>query len=209
MKKTDTSMTYTIGLRYVLLPTIILLLIACARQETEEFVSAEDIAFQASEQAIVTAANGYALRFQEDGIYMQTPDDMDGWMFKLGGADQAAIQVDDWNENELWYRSIYPKIDLRFYDEGKGNAGYNFRVKAGGDPNQICLTLEGKGQAHIAKQGELVLPTEHGEIRHSIPYAYQEIDGTKQVVTSKFVLKDGCLGFAIGDYDKRYDLIIN
>ncbi len=211
MKNIDTRTTYLAGFRYVLLPSlVILLLMACMRQETAAPPQAKDITFQAEKQAIVTAANGYALRFQEDGnIYMQTPNDIEDWKFRIGGAEQSAIKVDDWSENELWYRNVYPDIDLRFYDEGNGNAGYDFMVKAGGAPEQICLALEGKQTPRLSATGELILPTEKGEIRHSTPFAYQEIKGKKQVVTSKFTLNDGCLGFELGDYDKNYDLVIN
>ncbi|MCB0611461.1 MAG: hypothetical protein KDD12_27305, partial [Lewinella sp.] len=89
---------------------------------------------------------------------------------------------------EVWYDDLYNGIDLRFYDKGSGRAGYDLILEPGTHPDKIRLELKGEGTAYIDGNGELVLPAAEGEIRHSAPYAYQEIDGEKIPVQSKFAL---------------------
>lgn len=208
MKRLDTDIAYLANLLHIPLLILTLCLGACTQQEEKPIAVQADIQFQAHETGISTIADGYALRFQEDGIYLQTPDDMDEWTFQIGGADAASIQIDQWSEKELWYKNIYPKIHLRFFDEGKGNAGYHFHVKTGGEPSQICLALEGKQKPYVSEAGELILPTTKGELRHSKPIAYQTIAGKQQFLACQFTLENNCLGFEVSNYDKAHDLVI-
>ncbi len=111
--------------------------------------------------------------------------------------------------NERIYRNLYEKTDLRVYDKGNGMAGYDFILAPGASSEVICLKFEGEQAAYLDK-GELVQPMEDGsQIRHTVPIAYQEIDGERIGVESAFRLEGDCLGFEVGEYNPDYALTID
>lgn len=106
------------------------------------------------------------------------------------------------------YASVYPGIDLVFYGN-QGHLEYDFQVAPGADPSQAELEFSG-AQAVDVEDGALVIKTPGDDVRLEAPRVYQEIDGRKHPVQAKFVLRGGNrAGFAIGDYDRSRQLIID
>ena len=53
-------------------------------------------------------------------------------------------------------------------------------MRPGADPARIVLGFEGAHKVEVDPQGDLVLSTAHGAIRHRKPFIYQEVDGVRR-----------------------------
>jgi sugar lactone lactonase YvrE len=112
-------------------------------------------------------------------------------------------------------REVYPGIDLVYYGR-QGRLEYDFVVRPGADPAKIALGFEG-AKAGVAPNGDLVLPIAGGEswagekeIRFDKPAVYQMNDGVRQPVAGGFrVAADGRVSFALGEYDRSRELVID
>ena len=106
------------------------------------------------------------------------------------------------------YSNVYPGIDLVFYGN-QGHLEYDFKVSPGSDPAQAELEFNGVRQLNV-KDGALLLRTAGGDIQLEAPRVYQEIAGQKKTVAGAFVLRgNNRAGFAIGDYDRSRELVID
>jgi Beta-propeller repeat len=107
------------------------------------------------------------------------------------------------------YRSVYPGIDLIYYGNQR-QLEYDFVVAPGADPQMIRLGFDGVDQIQIDGQGDLVLQTANGEVRQRKPLAYQEADGVRREIASRYVLKDEQeVSFELGQYDRAQPLVID
>lgn len=130
------------------------------------------------------------------------------------------------------YRGVYPKTDLVFRGSDcltpdapclKSQASrleYDFRIAPGGDPSAIAWRIAPQASRLTPKDsvrldgGDLVIASSGGQFRFLKPVAYQEVNGKKQPVESKYLLhRDSTgatrVGFAIGHYDRRRALVID
>ncbi len=106
------------------------------------------------------------------------------------------------------YANVYPGIDLVFYGK-QGHLEYDFNVAPGADPAQAELEFDG-ARAIGVEDGALVIKTAGDSVRLEAPQVYQEIDGRKQPVPAKFVLRgSNRAGFALGSYDHSRELVID
>jgi hypothetical protein len=107
------------------------------------------------------------------------------------------------------YRSVYPGIDLIYYGAQR-QLEYDFVVAPGADPNLIRLGFDGIDQMEIDAQGDIVLKTTNGEVRQRKPVAYQEVDGSRREIASRYDLKGKQeVGFELGEYDRSRPLVID
>jgi hypothetical protein len=107
------------------------------------------------------------------------------------------------------YGDVYPGIDLIYYGNQQ-EIEYDFVVAAGADPNAIKLTFNGMEQMSVDGQGDLVLQTTDGEVRQRKPVVYQEVDGYRQEVASRYVLtSEREVGFELAAYDRGRALVID
>jgi beta-propeller repeat-containing protein len=119
-----------------------------------------------------------------------------------------------WNRNvasfaKVRYRSVYPGIDLIYYGSQR-QIEYDFVVAPNADPTVIRLSFDGADQIQIDAQGDLVLKTADGEIRQRKPVAYQEVDGRRREVNSRYALNGKQeVGFELGEYDHTRPLVID
>src|SRR5262249_37089038 len=87
---------------------------------------------------------------------------------------------------------------------------YDFNVAAGTDAGRIVLGFDGVQGVSLDAQGELVLHAAGGDIVQQAPVAYQDINGVRQYVASRFTLDAaGNVRFALGDYDHGHALTID
>ena len=104
---------------------------------------------------------------------------------------------------------MYPGIDLIYYGNQR-RLEYDFVVTPGADPNRIRFALQGSGQTTLSPNGDLVVQTTNAEIRMRKPVIYQTIGQERREVNGRFVLLDQHeIGFAVGAYDRRLDLVID
>jgi hypothetical protein len=111
--------------------------------------------------------------------------------------------------SRVTYSGVYPGVDLVFYGTER-RLEYDFTVAPGANPREIRLRFDGADDLGLSSEGELVLQTAAGEIRHERPIAYQESDGSRTGVAATFKkLDDGTIGFEVGAYDPSQQLVID
>ena len=107
------------------------------------------------------------------------------------------------------YPEVYPGVDLIFYGN-QGQLEFDFVVAPGADPHAVALRFDGAEGLDTDPQGDLRLRLEGGEVRLLRPLAYQELDGQRQVVASRYVLGDkGQVRMEVADYDRARPLVVD
>ena len=105
------------------------------------------------------------------------------------------------------YKAVYPGIDLIYYGN-QGHLEYDFHVAPAADPKQIALAFDG-ATARI-DGGDLVLATEHGDVRFQAPRVYQQAGSTQQEIAGGFrQIAENKIGFSLGAYDRSRELVID
>ena len=122
--------------------------------------------------------------------------------------DLGTIVSDEASE-ELWYKGMHEGVDMRVYDKGEGNAGYDLILEPGADPRDIVFLMEGANSASVAENGDLLIEVPDGRFRHSAPIAYQEIGGEKVDVSARFLVGEDRVGFQLGSYNSRFAVVID
>lgn len=121
---------------------------------------------------------------------------------------------DRWRANiPTWSRvrveDIYPGIDLIYYGN-RQSLEYDYIVSPGAKVSSISMAFEGAEKICIDKNGDLVLTTPGGEVRHKKPFAYQEIDGVRHEVAARYVVRGKHrVSFQVARRDPRRPLIID
>jgi hypothetical protein len=113
------------------------------------------------------------------------------------------------NFTKVRYQGIYRGIDLTYYGN-QHQLEYDFVIQPGTDAKQIALGFTGADDIRVDEAGDLVLTIAGREIRQQKPYAYQEVNGAKREVSSRFALTSkNEIGFELGEYDATRPLVID
>ncbi len=131
----------------------------------------------------------------------------------LVGSDTDKWHVDVPTFSQVRYQDVYPGIDVVYY----GNLGrleYDFLVAPEAEPARIRLALHGARQARLDPEGNLVMELETGgELRWERPISYQELNGIRHSVASRYALVEEddafTLAFELGSYDRTRPLVID
>jgi hypothetical protein len=125
------------------------------------------------------------------------------------GSDRSKWHCDVPTSQAVLYKSLYKHIDLKVYGIEK-QIEYDWIVKPGGNPGNIRFQYKGVKGTRLDKEGNLLIETDFGELIHKRPISYQVIDEKKVEVQALFKkIGENIYGFAVGDYDRRYELIID
>lgn len=110
----------------------------------------------------------------------------------------------------LWYRDLYPNIDLCYYGTGRA-LKYDCIVRPGGQLRDVRMACKGINNLTINNAGQLEVATDWGTLIEQRPYAYQLVNGTQIEVPTRFILwNDTTYGFATeGHYRQDLPLIID
>ena len=159
-------------------------------------------------------------------------DEQEGKSNYFIGNDPSQWRADIANYSKVRYRDAYPGVDLVYYGNQQ-QLEYDFVVAPGSDPRSITLdvssasSVSGKRSSaplRIAENGDLLVPTEGGEVRFHKPAVYQvsvstdthEIGGNpadltaKNSVDGRWVLKSrNQVGFEVASYDASRPLVID
>jgi hypothetical protein len=106
------------------------------------------------------------------------------------------------------YTGVYPGIDLIYYGNER-QLEYDFEVHPFVNPSVIQMEFEGVDSIQIAPEGDLVLFTPAGEVRHHRPIAFQRRGTVEEPVDARFVLAGNRVSFHLGDYDPSRLLVID
>jgi hypothetical protein len=106
-------------------------------------------------------------------------------------------------------RNVYPGIDIIYHGDRR-RLIYDVVVAPHADPSRVALIFDGAEGLALASDGSLIIVIGGSSVRHLAPVAYQEFEGQRQVVRSRFVLDGaGQVAFDVGDYDRTRPLVID
>ncbi|MFP5285231.1 MAG: SBBP repeat-containing protein, partial [Thermoanaerobaculia bacterium] len=127
----------------------------------------------------------------------------------LVGNDPAKWRTGIASYQKIQYKEIYPGIDLVFYGNPR-QLEYDFVLAPGVDPQAVRLAIEGADRMEVDPAGDLILHLGEGEVRFRKPIAYQEIEGTRLEVASRYHLTGpDRFGFEVGARDPDRPLVID
>jgi hypothetical protein len=126
------------------------------------------------------------------------------------GKDPAKWRTGIPNYSRVRYSDVYPGIDLVYYGN-QSRLEHDFVVAPGADPAHIQLALDGAERVRIDRDtGDLVLSTDSGELRLLKPVTYQESNGKRMPISSRYrLLADSRIGFTVGHFDHAQPLVID
>ena len=185
---------------------------------------ANEVAFYADTFAgriyVVDDKIRYSLSNLDSGINIAVDERFLNGAINPEGAEKSTAIVnyyvgdrENWRSNLPTYNSVYlgdvwQNVSVELKAHGN-NIEKIFTIRPGGSVENIRISLDGVLQVTVNDSGQLVLKTELGDLVMSEPVAYQEINGVKKHVNVSYVLSGSTYGFEVGDYDKRYSLVID
>src|SRR5262249_13406066 len=116
------------------------------------------------------------------------------------GNDPAQWRTNIHTYARVAYDEIYPGIDLVWYGSQR-QLEYDFVVSPGADPSAIRLNVSGAEQIELDAAGDLLVHAGEQTLRQHKPFVYQDVNGTRQEVASRFVLEGQQVRFAVAAYD--------
>ena len=135
-------------------------------------------------------------------------DEQPGRSNYFSGSDPSG-----WHRSVVHYKrvemsEIYPGIDLVFYGNPQ-ELEYDFVIAPGADPDNILWSISGAQTLSVDHEGDALLTTKAGTVHLHRPVSYQEINGKRKQVASRFECKGRKLHFALGPYDHSKTLVID
>src|SRR2546428_2053105 len=125
------------------------------------------------------------------------------------GNDPAKWRTNIPTYAKVEYRDVYPGVNLVYYGNQR-QLEHDFVVSPGADPKAITLAFEGMDGVAIDGLGDLVLRADGGGVRLRKPFVYQEQDGQRAVIPTRYVLKaERQVAFEVAAYDATKPLIID
>src|SRR2546428_1829274 len=107
------------------------------------------------------------------------------------------------------YRDVYPGVNLVYYGNQR-QLEHDFVVSPGADPKVITLAFEGMDGVAIDALGDLVLRADGGEVRLRKPVVYQDQNGQRAVIPTRYVITaERQVAFEVAAYDATKPLIID
>jgi Abnormal spindle-like microcephaly-assoc'd, ASPM-SPD-2-Hydin/Beta-propeller repeat len=158
-------------------------------------------------------------------------DEQEGKSNYFIGNNPKQWRTDVSNYAQVRYQNAYPGVDLVYYGNQR-QLEYDFVVAPGANPKTIALdiaaqSVAGKGVSgalRLDRNGDLLVPTDGGEVRFHKPLVYQtdNLTSTHNIggdpgsklasnsIDGRWVLKGGTqVGFEIGAYDPSRPLVID
>ncbi len=125
------------------------------------------------------------------------------------GRDPSQWRSDVPNYAMARFHDVYPGIDV-LYRSLDQSVEYDFLLAPGADSSRIRLAFDAEGEVRIDDEGDLVIETSRGDLRHHKPVIYQEADGVREQIAGRYVMVGKqTVGFDVGEYDSTRALIID
>jgi hypothetical protein len=103
------------------------------------------------------------------------------------GNDQTRWRANVPSYARVKYENVYPGVDMLYYGNQQ-KLEYDFVVGPGADPAAIGLAFDGADKTEIDAAGDLVLSMSGSEIRQGKPLCYQEVNGARRIISSRYVM---------------------
>ncbi len=127
--------------------------------------------------------------------------------------DESDWRTEIPNYQTVQMNNVYEGIDLVWRGKEQGGVQYDFVVAPNANPNQIGWDVKGAKEVELTAEGDILIKTEYGDIKQNKPFTYQDANGARQEISSRFVVeKDGGsqrITFELGDYDRSKPLTID
>ena len=123
------------------------------------------------------------------------------------GSDASRWATDVKHFTEVFYRNIFPNIDLKIYSKAS-ELKYDYVLQPGGNVSDISLKYSGAEKMSV-KYGMLYMELSVGTIIEGRPYAYQQINGEVIPVECQYILRGSEVGFKVKNYNKKFPLVID
>jgi len=127
----------------------------------------------------------------------------------LVGGDQSRWCLGVPSFERVRYREIYPGIDLVLYGNSDNSLEFDFVLRPGSDPGSIRLSFDGSSNLGIEPSGDLLTKTPYGVVHLRSPVAYQDSQGSRRPVTSRYVLNGQEVQVAVASYARDRPLVID
>jgi Beta-propeller repeat/Abnormal spindle-like microcephaly-assoc'd, ASPM-SPD-2-Hydin len=135
-------------------------------------------------------------------------DQLEGKSNYFIGNDPAKWRTNVAQFARVQYHDVYPGVDLVYYGN-QGQLEHDFVIAPGADLNRIRLSVDGATKLAIDDQGSLRMKLANSDLQLKKPIVYQEIAGTRREVRGQYSLVNNEVSFSVGEYDKRYALVID
>ena len=155
-----------------------------------------------------TAALRLALQNANPEARAVALDTLPGTVNYYRGNDAARWQTAASTHARVKYADVLEGVDVVYYGNQR-HLQYDFVVAPGADPASIALRVEGASDVSVASDGRLLMTAGDRVVEQARPFTYQDIDGQRREVASRFVVADGTVGFDVGDYDRTRPLVID
>ncbi|MDR2151907.1 MAG: choice-of-anchor D domain-containing protein [Helicobacteraceae bacterium] len=103
---------------------------------------------------------------------------------------------------------IAPRISMRL-EAKNGNVEKFFTLEKGARPSDLKVKIARAESIAVNSAGELVVTTKKGEAIFSKPVAFQTVAGERKPVEVEYAIGADYYGFKLGEYDKRYSVVID
>lgn len=127
----------------------------------------------------------------------------------LTGNDPSKWLTNIANYGQVEYQNVYKGVDA-VYSGNQGQLETTFLIHPGASACVIQMQVQGAQSLSLDSQGDLVIHTSGGDVIEQAPIAYQNINGLRQAVSSRFVLEgNNQVVFEVGAYDPSQTLVID
>jgi YD repeat-containing protein len=153
-------------------------------------------------------ADPVRIRFEDArAATMEGLEPLPGRVHYLRGRGQSFTDVARFGR--VRYAGLYPGVDLEVYSRER-LVEYDLVVAPGADPTAVRLSFEGARSLLLDADGDLVLETAWGTVRHRRPVVYQESGGVRAPVAGGYVVTGPRqASFELGEYDRSLPLVVD
>lgn len=111
--------------------------------------------------------------------------------------------------SRIAYRDVYPGVDMAFHGRQR-QLEFDFIVAPNASAAPIGFNISGATKVSTDADGNLVFGSKAGNVLLHKPVAYQEKNNTRELVDASFVVEaSNKIGFALGNYDRSRELVID
>jgi hypothetical protein len=116
-------------------------------------------------------------------------DELPGKSNYILGSNPENWRINVPNYGKVSQHGVYPGIDVVYYGTQR-NLEYDFVVAPQANPRAIRFALDGADNLRIDSRGDLLVELAGSAVRLQKPVAYQELEGHRQLVDVKYLVKD-------------------
>lgn len=113
------------------------------------------------------------------------------------------------NFGQVRYEGVYDGVAMVWHGQERGATQYDFVVQPNADAGEIELEFAGADSLETDSDGNLLVHTKAGVVKHGRPFSYQETRGQRAEVASSFVVENNRVKFSVGAHDRSKPLTID